>query len=137
MMRISIEGVQKAQRDNLKMIRTLEPANGLDAAARDAVAYLHRYVVIETHVDSGALRASHRIAREGAALYRIHIDPSAPAFKHNRVRRSVAKGKSGPAVYGPHEHNRGGSHQFYGIPFERQGMRAAQIGADTLIRMLG
>ncbi|MCH8093069.1 MAG: hypothetical protein IH953_00605 [Chloroflexi bacterium] len=64
-----------------------------------------------THVDTGALRASHRMelsSKGKTARARIFIDPSAA---NPRTGRRVAK-------YGFYEHARGGSHAFYGRTFD-------------------
>lgn len=128
-MRISIQGLQEAQRDNLKMIQELMPASGLGEAVRVAVTDVHRYSVMITHVDTGSLRASHAIKFSegfGGAQAELYISPTA---------RNPRSGAS-PAQYGTTEHARAGTHAFYERTFEERGERALEIGAVALIRRL-
>lgn len=127
-MQIGIQGLQEAQHDNLRMIRALTPASGLGEAVRDASADLHRYSVMVTHVDTGALRASHRIkftSFGSDAVAEISIDPSASNPRGGR-----------PLVYGVVEHDRGRDHAFYERTYNERGERALEIGANTLVRRL-
>src|SRR5512139_4137562 len=122
----SITGIQAAQQDNLRMVAALQPGSGLGQAVHVATVFLHRAAVANTHVDTGALRASHRMEfsfgdnPEGM----IYIDPSS---------KNPRTGKR-PAVYGPGEHNRGGEHEFYGMTFEANAEAAGSMGVDTLMR---
>lgn len=129
-MQVSIQGIQEAQRDNLAMIRALQPGSGMGEAVRGAAVELHRYSVVVTHVDTGALRASHRIRFGtgffGGAEAEISIDEGA---------RNPRSGTP-PRVYGPAEHARGGSHAFYERTYDERGDRALEIGAALLIRSL-
>lgn len=102
-MNTGIKGLQEAQQANLKIIAAVKPSGGLGRAVLYAATEAHRYAVSITHVDTGALKASHRIEKIGAASYRIFIDP---AGKNPRTG-------SRTSVYGPAEHNRGGEHAFY------------------------
>lgn len=129
-MYISVQGLQDAQQDNLKMIRALRPSTGLGQAVRGAISDLHRYAVMITHVDTGTLRASHRIAfgeSYGGAEASISIDENAvnPRTGQHAVE------------YGPVEHARwGGGHAFYGRTYEERGDRAVDVGMSALIRSL-
>ncbi len=102
-MREAIAEIQRAQRDNNRRIAALRPAGGLGRAVQYALAQGQRAAVTLTHVDTGALRASHRMQMEGGLRGRIFIDPAAL-----NPRSGVHT-----AVYGPQEHGRGGSHAFY------------------------
>lgn len=126
---ITIQGLQEAQRDNLKQIAALQPSSALGHGVKAAGTDLLRYAVAVTHVDTGALRAAHReefSAWSGDALATIYIDPSA------------VNPRSGgrPSVYGAVEEARGGSHAFYERTFEERGENALQIGADIVMRGL-
>lgn len=121
--RFSIRGLQEAQAANLKMIAAVHPSGGLDAAVRLVATQAHRSSVYYTHVDTGALRASHRITREGAARYRVHIDPAATN------PRSGAR----TSVYGPAEHERGTAHAFYRKTYERDGAAILSRAAVYLV----
>ncbi len=110
-----IKGIQESQAANNAEIAALQPAGPLGAAIREAVVYLHRYAVAITHVDYGALKAAHRMQVTGLAG-RIYVDPAAV---------NVKTGKR-PAVYGPYEHARGGSHAFYDRTVREAGPEAAR-----------
>jgi hypothetical protein len=107
--RVTIKGIQEAQRANLRAIATLQPQGRLGRALQMVMAELHRYAVSITHVWivwGGALRASHRIGvltlTENNGRGEIFIDPSAMNPRGQR-----------PSVYGIYEHARGGEHAFY------------------------
>lgn len=137
---ISIKGVQEAQRDNLRMIRALEPDSALDKGAEVAALYMHRRAVVETHVDTGALRASHRVYKDAAAEYRISIDENSVGFKRTfsggHARRAVSFLKTPPSEYGVYEHARGGSHAFYEIAYDEFGDIALEMAYSTIVRGL-
>jgi hypothetical protein len=97
-----IRGLQQAQAAMNRRIAELKPTGALGQAVKRAGLMIHRYVLGITHVDTGALRASHRLEIDGTKG-RIFIDPSA------RNPRTGAK----TAVYGAVEHARGGRHAFY------------------------
>lgn len=98
----AIRGIQEAQRDNARMIAALRPDGGLGRAVQYGVIEAHRYTVTITHVDTGALRASHRMEVTGARG-RIYIDPASVNPKTGQR----------PSRYGVYEHARGGVHAFY------------------------
>lgn len=103
---LTIKGIQEAQRWNLRAIAALKPGGMMGRAVQYALVDLQRYAVTITHVDTGSLRASHRMAySEGFGLYlgRIFIDPNS-INPRSRMR---------PADYGAAEEARGGSHAFY------------------------
>lgn len=121
---LTIAGLQKAQSDNLRMIAALHPtrlARGVQVALTD----LERYAVSISHVDTGALRASHRMRIElGAndALGTLFIDPSAVNPRSNqRV-----------ADYAPAEHARGDTHAFYERTYDYEGDRALALAAAAI-----
>ena len=97
-----IRGLQQAQAAMNRRIAELKPTGALGQAVKRAGLMIHRYVLGITHVDTGTLRASHRIEINGTKG-KIYIDPAA------RNPRTGAK----PAVYGAIEHARGGQHAFY------------------------
>ena len=124
-----IQGLQEAQRDNLRMIRALRPSGGLAHGVRYAATDLHRYAVIKTHVDTGSLRASHMISfseNYSGAEAEISIDEGA---KNPRTGQRTAE-------YGPVEHARAGTHAFYEITVEERGDRAMEIGMTAIARSL-
>jgi len=111
-----IRGIQEAQDGMLRTAAAFRPNGAFGDAVKEATIYLHRYAVSITHVDSGALRASHHIELRGR-MGAIYISPSA-------VRSDGGR----PSVYGPYEHARGGSHAFYARTLAEAGQRAAQAG---------
>lgn len=128
-MDVGIHGLQDAQRDNLRMIAALRPSTGIGEAVRVSSTDLHRYTLIVTHVDTGALRASHRIEYNegyGGAEARISIDV---AGRNPRTGQRTS-------VYGAFEHARGGSHAFYERTYSERGDRAMEIGMLMLARRL-
>lgn len=129
-MDFTIQGLQEAQQGNLKLIAAMQPGGGLDEAVRIGTIAAHRYAVIETHVDTGALKASHRTKFErslfGQTTGKVYIDPSA------RNPRS----KTLTAQYGVVEEDRGGEHAFYGNTVSRYGNRIADQSVAALISRL-
>lgn len=98
---ITIKGIQEAQQRNQRQIAALKPSGAFGEAIREATVELQRFAIGLTHVDTGALKSSHRM--EVQSLYgRIFIDPDAVNPHGER-----------PARYGPVEHERGGDHAFY------------------------
>lgn len=104
---LSIRGLQEAQARNLARIAALKPNGALGRLVRDLTVRAHRYAVAATHVDTGALRASHRLDVQ-PLRGRIYVDPSAVNPRSKRR----------PAEYGVYEHHRGGSHAFYTVARE-------------------
>ncbi len=120
---MTIKGIQEAQRWNLRAIAALRPSGALGRAIRWGMAAAHRYAVSITHVVTGALRASHRMAVSGTQG-RIFLDPSA-RNPRSRVRT---------AVYGPAEERRGGEHAFYRRTVTEAGPRIAREMGQRVAR---
>lgn len=112
--KLTITGVQEAQRANLRAMRAVvQTGQGMTRALALAGLELHRYAVAVTHVDTGALRASHRL-RESPGRVELFIDSGAV---------NPRTGAS-PARYGPLEHARGGEHAFYERTYTERGPEA-------------
>lgn len=111
--RVSIKGIQEAQRANIRHIAAMKPGGGFGRAIQYATIQAHRYATSITHVDTGSLKASHRMDVSGLRG-RVYIDPSSPGIRGRTAttRRSYST-KQRPSVYGPFEHGRGGKHAFY------------------------
>lgn len=122
---ISIRGLQEAQRGNLKMIATMKTGGALEEAVRIGTIAAHRYSVYLTHVDTGALRISHKIKMRRSLFSgpsgEVYIDPSNPGITRRRGRRRTAAIAARPSEYGPIEHARGGEHAFYKRAVEQHG----------------
>ena len=116
-----IDGIQEAQKGMLKAIAALKPDSGLGAAVKDGTVAAHRYATSVTHVDTGALRASHTMKISGASG-QIYPSPSA--------RRSDGRR---PAEYGVYEHARGGAHAFYART-SREGLGQVGQAAERALR---
>jgi len=101
----SIRGLQEAQAANNRLIAAIQPNSGLGRGLLYLTTAVHRDAVATTHVITGSLRGSHRMAQESPLRYRIYIDPGAVNPRSNQY----------PSIYGMFEHGRGGSHAFYAI----------------------
>ena len=128
--RITIEGLQRAQQANEKMIVTLRPSGAFGRAILFATTEAHRRAVYNTPWDTGGLRASHRMEMDGLRG-RVFIDPAAV---------NPRQGGRKPAVYGYYLHQqgmrpglRGGIRAFYKYTVERDGKKIAER-AIKLIR---
>jgi hypothetical protein len=99
---VTITGLQQAQEANLYNIAQMRPSGAFGRMIQNVTTMAQRYAVSITHVDTGALKASHRIDLRGTHGI-IYLDPAA----NNPVSGART------AIYGPVEHARGGSHAFY------------------------
>ena len=120
---LSIKGLQEAQADNQRRIAMLQPRGEVEAAIKDATIGAQRYAISITHIDSGSLKASHRMKVDGKKGT-IYIDPRAVN------PRSGQK----PAVYGFYENKRGGAHAFYDRTVEEYGGEVVET-VDKRIRL--
>ena len=104
--KLTITGIQKLQRANSKMIRALKPENELGEAIRYGLTAALRVARIFTHVDTGALKASHMMQygiTTAGPTGTIYIDRSTRNPKTN----------ASPYIYGAYLHGRGGEYAFY------------------------
>ena len=122
---LTITGLQEAQALNNRMIAALKPSGALGQAVREVTAAAQRWAIALTHVDTGSLRASHRM-EVGGLRGRIYIDPGAVNPRSGRHT----------ALYGPYEHARGGSHAFYGRVVDEHGQELANQGVQLTMRGL-
>ena len=124
-MKFSIEGLQQAQQANLYNIAQMKPSGALGRMVQYGTILAHRYTVSITHVDTGALRASHRMKLQGSRG-EIYIDPEGV---NPRTGAHTAK-------YGPVEHARGGSHAFYARTEKEAGLSIATQAGQAFIKEL-
>ncbi len=120
----SIEGLQKLLDFNLRLIAGLR-GPFLQMAVARTTAYAHRYAMQITHVDTGALRASHRMevsAREGL----VFLDPE--AYHPDSLELT--------SVYGFFEHERGGDHAFYQRTADERGHALGMEGVNILMESI-
>jgi hypothetical protein len=101
-MKMDIRGLQEAQARNVRRIAKLKPGGEFGQLLQRVTAYTHSQAVRVTHIDTGALRASHRMEITDVRG-RVFIDPSA----HN------PRSKERVEDYAEIEENRGGGHAFY------------------------
>lgn len=122
---MTITGIQEAQRANLQAIAALKPRGAFGRMVIYVTREAQRDAVAITHVDTGALRASHRVKVQGLRGW-VYIDPSS------------VNPRSGerPAVYGVYEHERGGSHAFYQRVVDERGQEIAERALRELMRYL-
>lgn len=125
MFNVQIRGYEEAQRGVRQTIEAIKPTSGLGRGVKEALLILHRHSVIVTHVDTGALRASHIMDFSGSQG-RIFISSST---------RNPRSGQP-PAIYGPAEHARGMDHAFYERTYMERGDAAAQAGMNMILRAL-
>lgn len=121
-MDMTIKGLQQAQQGNLKAIAAMKPSGAFGNAIRTGTVAAHRYAVAQTHVDTGALKASHRMVIAGLEGT-VFIDQGA---RNPRSRVLTSQ-------YGPIEHARGGEHAFYEIVEKRYGTKIAIQAGVMLI----
>ena len=98
---MTIQGLQEAQRWNARAIANMKPEGAYGSAVRLIVTQIQRYEIIQTHVDTGALRASERMEVRGL-WGRVYLDESAKNPRSGALT----------SVYGAIENARGGSHAF-------------------------
>lgn len=120
---LTITGLQEAQAGNARTIAEMRPTGAFGRAIKYGLTAAERYAISITHVDTGALRASHRIQYDGDSGM-LYLDP------HARNPRSGEL----TSVYGWYEHQRGGSHAFYARTYWERG---AQIGTEMGSILLG
>ena len=100
---LSISGIQEAQAAVLRAFRASSPKHGLGRTLDAMGAAAHRFAVSITHVDTGALKASHLIKRESDTERIIYLNPG------SRNPLTGARVIDYAAV----EHARGAEHAFY------------------------
>jgi hypothetical protein len=113
--KLSITGIQEAQAKNNRNMAALRPEGALGRAVQYGTMAAHRYAIGVTHVDTGALRGSHRMELAGLRG-RVYIAPEA------MNPRSGQK----TTLYGPYEHQRGGEHAFYQRVIDQYGQEIEQ-----------
>lgn len=124
MFSIDIQGIQEAMDANVRLIESLQGGGALGRAVQFMTVAAHRYAVGITHVDTGALKSSHRMSLtlEGSPRGEIFLD-------------KAAVGPNGvPAYYGIFEHGRGGEHAFYDRVIAEAGERIMRQGQEMLVR---
>ena len=123
--KLTIRGIQELQRANAKIINALKPEGARGRAVKYGLTEGQRYAQAITHVDTGALKASHRMKYEaggGRAEGTIYIDPTT----RNPVTNAY------PSIYGVYEHGRFGTHAFYSRVIDERG----KVISDGMIAII-
>ncbi len=129
--RFRLRGLERIQAANLKMLRAINPRDGLGKGVKVATLHLHKYAVAITHVRTGTLKRSHIMdfASGGVQTYRFGIPIVGKAVGRiyiNPAARNPVTGER-PEEYGPVEHARRGSHAFYKRAVDEQGKAAGAL----------
>ncbi len=124
--------MEEAYKEMLRLMRAFNAAaeevqEAVGRGVMVGLSDLWHYAVDITHVDTGALRSSHRVtmdrvtSREAVGrLHLVHV-------------RNPDSGKS-TLLYGPIEHDRGGSHAFYERTWRERGEAAVERAAEVVGR---
>lgn len=116
---LDISGIQELQDANIRRIAALKPRGAFGRMLQYIGTAFHRYAVAITHVDTGALKASHRLDLDlDLGRVSIFIDPTAT---NPRTGERTAE-------YGADEHARGGTHAFYARTIRERGRRTVRAG---------
>ena len=125
---LTITGLQEAQQANLRVFNALRPRGAMGRAVQLMGGATHNKAVFNTPWDYGALRASHRTKfQEGRSWARGRMFIAADSVNPRGQR---------PSVYGPIEHDRGGSHAFYERTQGERGSHILRAMADIVVRGL-
>lgn len=122
--KVDIQGIEAARRSMEQAVKAMKPNSAFGKALKATTQHAYMYARQITHIDTGALRASHRMQFFGKYA-EIYPDPLA------------VRGDGGmPAEYGIYEHNRGGDHAFYARTVAEDGDAAAQSGLRLLVKAM-
>jgi len=123
---IQFQGWNKAVTENLIFINDLRPSTGIGRGILAAVKLVHRMAVANTHVDTHALKHSHRIDF---------------GYASNKAEGNVyvsditnPKHSLSTLLYGPIEDARGGDHAFYGLIYHNESERIVDEAAVHMMR---
>ena len=132
-LRLTIEGIQQAQRANQQAIAAIKPSGAFGRAIKYATTQAHRYAIYNTPWDTGGLRASHRMKLQGLRG-EVYIDPAAVNPRQRNAR---------PAEYGARLHQqgmrpgvRGGIRAFYQYTVEHDGSTIGEEAIRMIVRGL-
>ena len=123
-LKLSIQGVQRAQYAALQVVRAVKPEGALGRAVKFLATGTHMRLVTLTHVDTGTLRASELIRMDNLLHYTVYNNPAA----RNPRSRAYA------ASYASIEEARGGSHAAWQQTYE---YAAASLAPRALAMVIG
>lgn len=123
---IEFRGWNQAIAENLTFINSLKPSSRIGKGVLAALKLVHRMAVANTHIDTAALKMSHRIdfgytSREAEGNVYVS-DITNP--KHHLST----------LLYGPIEDDRGGDHAFYGLIYNNESERVANEASVHMMR---
>ncbi|MBW2559221.1 MAG: hypothetical protein JRE40_00050 [Deltaproteobacteria bacterium] len=123
---IRITNWNNAVSENLKFIDSLRPSDRIGKGILAALKLVHRMAVANTHVDTSALKHSHR----------IDFSHSSKEAEGNVYVSDITNPKHALStlLYGPIEDDRGGDHAFYGLIYNNEGERIAEEAAVHMMR---
>lgn len=122
---VRVLGLPEVQKAYTRLMSGLSTQGGLGRAIHYLASEAQKYAASMTHVVTGTLQSSHQVEQIGLAQYSISISPA-----------SINPLGARPAVYGPVEHSRGGSHAFYERTVYSGGPELAGRAIEYLIREL-
>ena len=122
--KIDLQGLQQAQAATLKVIAALNPKGAVGIATQEMTIRAFRWVVTQTHVETGTLKASRRM--EVQELKGIIFTVAG---------RNPRTGKSARAYDVP-EQARGGTHATYVNFMATQMLAVGKMGVITMLRNL-
>lgn len=116
---LTIKGLQELNDLNVRAINALKPETSLGRAVKFVTEMTHSYIVKITHVDTGAYRASHRMAVQmNAGRGQVYVDQAARNPRTTKLVRDYAEV----------EEARGGSHAAYTRTQAEMGQKALDRG---------
>ena len=120
---LTIRGIQRAQGMQQRAHAAVQPSGELGRAVQFIIGHAQRYAISITHVDTGALRASHRMFVDYSnARGKLFISPTTVNPRTGQR----------PSVYGEYEHERGEDHAFYDRTAEEVGPKLLQHGVEMV-----
>jgi hypothetical protein len=122
---LSIAGIQATQDFNLRIIEAFKPGGKAGEVVKNMTIEAHRYLVAQTHVDTGAYRASHRME---VTDLRGEITPDKGAINPKTGKLVIS--------YAEFEEGRGGEHAAYQRTIDEVGGKIAEGGVWSILRIL-
>lgn len=122
--KVTIEGYEKLQAANRKLLAAVKPNGALGAANLFVTKSMQRGVESRVHVDTGTYKSS-ILADFAGTVGRVYV-----AANRN------PKGGGLASVYAKYEEGRGGSHAAFANTARQDGQRVAQEGVQLIIEAL-
>jgi len=123
---VEVRGWKIVIKENLQFIARIKPKTGIGVGVKAALKLVHRLAVANTHVDTAALKYSHRID------FREYSNRAEGNVYVSNIRNP--KHGLSTMFYGPVEDDRGGDHAFYGLIFNNEAERVGNEVAKHMMR---